>query len=233
MTPRFICWRTVIVVAALLAASFAAVAQDLETKKSFEGVMEVQVQNTERVQLLTFSVKNGRIRVEPADVADASQVILVDHPARRVVVLLPPREEYFEIDLPGEGTRQQSGLQKTESTDEIQGYNCDQFMLKSKQEEVEIWATKELGTAGTLLTTVTAQALQIPSWQTELFALGYFPLKVVIRDASGYDAGKFEVNSVQKKALGDFLFRIPKGYEKVDKDVLEAKQATPKKKRTR
>jgi hypothetical protein len=217
----------------MLIAAFAATAQDLETKKTFEGVMEVQVQNTERVQLLTFSVKNGRIRVEPADVADASQVILVDHPAKRLVVLLPPHEQYIEIDLSGEGTRQQSGLQKTELSDEIHGYTCEQYTLKSKQEEVEIWATKELGTAGTLLTTVTAQTLQMPSWQTELFALGYFPLKVVIRDASGYDAAKFEVNSIQKKTLGDFLFRIPKGYEKVEKDVLEPMQPNPKKKRAR
>ena len=63
--------------------------------------------------------------------------------------------------------------------------------------------------------------------------MGYFPMKVIMRDVSGYDAGKFEVNTVQKKALGDHLFRIPMGYEKVEKDVLELKQAAPKKKRTR
>ena len=45
--------------------------------------------------------------------------------------------------------------------------------------------------------------------------------------------GKFEVNTVQKKALGDYLFRIPMGYEKVEKDVLLPQQAVPKKKRIR
>jgi hypothetical protein len=232
MKDRFISWKTTIVTAALLLAACAAIAQDIETKKSFEGVLEVQVQNTERVQLYTFSLKNGKIRVEPADVADAAQVILIDNPAKRTYVLLPAREQYIEI-VNARETGEQSGLQRTELTDEIQGYTCDQFLLKSSEAEVEIWATKEFGMAGTLLTTVSAQSLDAPAWQNELFGMGYFPMKVVMRDASGYDAGKFEVNTVQKKALGDFLFRIPKGYDKVEKDVLELKQAPPKKKRNR
>jgi hypothetical protein len=57
-------------------------------------------------------------------------------------------------------------------------------------------------------------------------------MKAIERDASGYEAAKFEVNSVQKKALGDHLFRVPRGYEKVDRDVLTPKQPAEKK-RTR
>jgi hypothetical protein len=233
MAARFIWWKPTMVLAALLLAACTAVAQDLETKKSFEGVLEVQAQNTERVQLYTYSVKNGRIRVEPANVSDAAQVILVDHPAKKTYVLLPAREEYIEIANASEVGREPTGLQKTELTDEIQGYTCDQFLVKSSQAEIEIWATRELGTPGTMLTTIVAGTFDTPAWETELLSLGYFPMKVLIRDASGYDAGKFEVNTVQKKALGDFLFRIPKGYEKVEKGVLEPNQAPPKKKRTR
>ena len=73
----------------------------------------------------------------------------------------------------------------------------------------------------------------VSGWEAELFSKGYFPLKVIIRDVSGYDAGKFEVNTVQKKSLGDYLFRIPMGYEKVERDVLLPQQAVPKKKRIR
>jgi hypothetical protein len=233
MTSLFRCWKTNVVVAALLITAGTAVAQDLETRKSFEGVLEVQVQNTERVQLYTFSLKNGRIRVEPSDVSDAAQVILIDHAAKRTYVLLPASEQYIEITNAGEVARGQTGLQKSELTDELQGYTCDQFLIKSSQADIEIWATKELGASGTLLTSVNAQSLDVPAWQTELFSMGYFPMKVIMRDASGYDAGKFEVNTVQKKSLGDHLFRIPMGYEKVEKDVLEQKQAAPKKKRTR
>ena len=233
MTPRFICCKTTIAVAALLLPACAAVAQDLETKKSFEGVLEVQVQNTERVQLYTFSIKNCKIRVEPIDVSDAAQVILVDHPVKKTFVLLPTREQYIEIADAAEVGHAQTGLQKTELTDEIQGFTCTQFLLKSSQAEIEVWATKEFGTAGTLLTTVTAQSPDTPAWQTQLFSMGYFPMKVVTRDASGYDTGQFEVNTVQKKTLRDYLFRIPMGYEKVEKAALEPTQAAPKEKRTR
>ena len=233
MTARFICWKTIIFIAALLIAACAAVAQDLETKKSFEGVLEVQAQNTERVQIFTYSVKNGRIRIEPADVSDAAQVILVDHPAKKTYVLLPAREQYIEIANAVEAGHESTGLQKTELTDELLGYKCDQLLVKLSDAEVEIWATKEFGTSGTMLTTIGAKTFSTPAWETELFTKGYFPLKVIIRDVSGYDAGKFEVNTVQKKALGDYLFRIPMGYEKVEKDVLVPQQAVPKKKRIR
>jgi hypothetical protein len=233
MTARVICRKKAIVIAALILSTCAAIAQDLETKRSFEGVLEVQVQNTERVQLFTYSVKNGRIRVEPADVTDAAQVILVDHPAKKTYVLLPAREQYVEIADASDVGHEPTGLQKTDLTDEILGYTCDQLLVKTNQAEVEIWATRELGTAGTMLTATVTQTFDTPAWETELFSRGYFPLKVVMRDVSGYDAGKFEVNTVQKKALGDFLFRIPMGYEKVERDVLIPKQAAPKKKRTR
>jgi hypothetical protein len=233
MKARFICWKTTIVIAALLLTACAAVAQDLETKKTFEGVLEVQAQNTERVQLYTYSVKNGRIRIEPADVSDAPQVILVDHPAKKTYVLLPAREQYIEIANAVDLGHEPTGLQKTGLTDEILGYKCDQLLIKSSDAEVEIWATKEFGTAGTMLTSINAQTSDTPAWEIELFGKGYFPMKVIMRDVSGYDAGKFEVNTVQKKALGDYLFRIPMGYEKVEKDVLVPQQAVPKKKRIR
>jgi hypothetical protein len=232
MALRTSCLKAALIVTALLLTTCVTIAQELETKKSFEGVMEVQVQNTERVQLFSFSLKNGRVRVEPADMADAAQVILVDHAARRTMVLLPAREQFVEIPMPAEGTREQSGIQKTDQTDELLGFACDQFMLKSAEQEIEIWATKALGTAGTFLTNATLQTIEIPSWQTELLSLGYFPMKAIERDASGYEAAKFEVNSVQKKALGDHLFRVPRGYEKVDRDVLTPKQPAEKK-RTR
>lgn len=233
MTARFVRWKTTIVIAALLLPACSAIAQELETKKSFEGILEVQVQNTERVQIFTYSVKNGRIRIEPADLSDAAQVILVDRPAKKTYVLLPAREQYIEFADAGEAGHESTGLQKTDLTDEIQGYSCDQLLVKSSDAEVEIWATKTFGTAGTMITSVGAQTTDTPTWETELFSKGYFPMKVIMRDASGYDVGKFEVNSVQKKALGEYLFRIPMGYEKAEKDVLVPKQAAPKKKRTR
>jgi hypothetical protein len=233
MRLRFNRMDMIIVATVMLSSAWTAVAQELESKKSFEGILEVQVQNTERVQLYTFTIKNGKIRVEPSDVSDAAQVILIDYPAKRTYVLLPAHEQYVEIPPPTDVGRGQSGLQRTDVSDEILDYNCDQFMVKSPQAELEIWATKEFGMAGTMLTNSGAQSFELPAWETELFAMGYFPMKVIIRDASGYDAGKFEVNSVQKKSVGDFLFRIPRGYEKVERDALDMKPAPAKKKRTR
>ncbi len=56
-------------------------------------------------------------------------------------------------------------------------------------------------------------------------------MRFIARDATGEETGRFEVASVSKKSLSESLFRIPSGYEKIDPEALQPKQAAKKKKR--
>lgn len=237
MTPRIVYWRIIALFTVLLSAALAAIAQDIESKKTFEGIVEMQFKNVERVQLFTFSVKNGRIRVEETGRDDVAPIVLVDHAAKKTFIILPSREEYIEVPIvtePSESrqSKRKADIQKTELTDDILDYTCDQLIVKSDEKEIEVWATKELGTAGTFLTTITPKSLDPIPWQAEILGRGYFPLKVIERDSDGNEQTQLEVLSIQKKTLGGPLFRVPPGYEKVGRDALQPKQA-PKKKRTR
>jgi hypothetical protein len=106
----------------------------------------------------------------------------------------------------------------------IFGFHCEEFLAKSEDGAIEIWATRDLGCAGTFLTDISPKSLSPLPWQAAILALGYFPLKVIERDAESDESARFEVTKVQKKNLSETMFRVPADYEKVDKAVLDPKQ---------
>ena len=139
-------------------------------------------------------------------------------------------EQYVELPVvhtPAKGAPvpPKVNVQKTDSTDEIEGYECDQFLATVDTLEYEIWATKGLGTAGSFLTP------QVSEWMWKILDMGYFPMRFIARDATGEEGRRFEVTSVTKKTLSESLFRLPSGYEKIDPESLQSKQAPKKKKR--
>ena len=220
---------------ALLLLFSSARGQDLMTRKSFEGVLTVQTQNVERIQFFTYSVKLERIRVEPSEREDNDPVVLIDYMSRKTDIILPGREEYVELQQsPGKPKPQEdkgeSEVQKTGDTDELQGFSCDKLLVKSEGSEFEVWATKELGTAGTFLTTFSPEMFEPTPWQAEILSMGYFPMRVIERDSTGDEHSRVEITAVQKKNMNELLFRVPAGYEKVEPDALQPKQPSKKRK---
>jgi hypothetical protein len=211
--------------------------QDLMGKKSYEGVLTMRVQNFERIQFVLYSVRSERVRVEAADREDNDLILLIDYMKKKRDVILPGREQYVELSYAGErlDTRQkneETNVQKTEETEEIEGFACDKFIAKSEGSDFEVWATKDLGTAGTFVTTVSSQSIETAPWQAEILGMGYFPMRVIQRDSSGDELARVEITGAQRKALSETLFRVPANYEKIDREALQPKQ-TPKKRRAR
>lgn len=236
MTFR-IALRVTLGFSALLLFLAVATAQDVEGKKSFEGLLTVQTQDVERVQFFTYSIKDGKLRIEGADREDADPIVLVDYWVKKTFVILPGKEQFVQFpsapDLPGaKKSKVETEIQKTESTDEILNFSCDQFLVNVDQGQVEVWATKQLGIPGTFITTVTLKTLELTPWQSEILGMGYFPLKVIMRDSTGDEQNRFTVTAVQRKDLAESLFRVPSSYEMVNRDALQPKQP-PKKKKSR
>jgi len=165
--------------------------------------------------------------VESADPDDDSPTILVDHAFKKIYILLPQREQYVEIpnDLEASGGlhREPTGLQKTGDTEQIGGYTCDQFLVKTQDGEIEVWATKELGTAGTFRTSIADPMPGSSRWQSEILAQGYFPLVMIERGGDGDELTRFEATSFKKTSLAESLIRVPSGYEKIDISELRSK----------
>jgi hypothetical protein len=209
-----------------LAVCFAQVGAG---RPAFEGKIEFKVQTTVQVQYYNFLVKDERIRVETAEPDDDSPTILVDHAFKKIYILLPRNEQYVEIPNDLEASagphREPTGLQRTGETEKISGYTCDQFLVKTEGGEVETWATKGLGTAGTFRTSIVDPLPGSSQWQNEILAQGYFPLVMIERDSEGDELARLEATSFEKQSLSESLFRVPSSYEEISINQLRARSA--------
>jgi hypothetical protein len=210
----------------------ACFAQFGAAPQAFEGKIEFKVQTIVQVQYYNFLVKDQRIRVDAEDPEEESPTIIIDHAFKKIFILLPRNEQYVELpdDIgASSGTHHEAtGLQKTDQREKISGYSCDQFLVKTEGGEIEIWATRGLGTAGTFRTSVTDPMPGAIQWQDEILGQGYFPLLVIERDSDGDEQARFEATSFQKESLLDSMFRVPASYEKVDMSVLRSRIGSKK-----
>jgi len=227
MTSRII-RRTTLVLSAALFFIVLASSQELIEKTSFEGIVGFQVRDAQSIESLSLFVKNGRLRLEGTD-QGGGNAILLDYRLKKAFVIISGRDQY--VELPAVAVQSKSApskpnveVQKTDLTDEILDYTCDQFLITSDKFTMEVWATKEFGTAGTFLTP------QVTELAWKILEMGYFPMRIISKDSTGEESGRIEVVSVQKKSLTASLFRIPSGYEKLDPEALQPKQP-PKKRR--
>lgn len=210
-----------------LCCSVLVNAQELVEKKSFEGVVGYQIRDIQSIESLSLFMKRGRLRIEGTEQGGGNGFLL-DYGLKKSFIIISGREQFVElpvVSVPAKGTYVPAkiNVQKTDSTDEIEGYECDQFLVTVDSLEYEIWATKEFGTAGSFLIP------QVSEWMWKILDMGYFPMRFVTRDDTGEESGRFEVTSVTKKSLSESLFHIPSGYEKIEREALQTKQ-TPKKK---
>jgi hypothetical protein len=227
MTSRIVRLSTLAILLTVGLHTLAS-AQELVEKKSFEGIVGYQIRDFLSIESISMFMKRGRLRIEEPE-QGGGNAILLDYGLKKSFIIVSDREQYVELPVvaaPPKGSRvtPKVDIQKTDSTDEIEGYQCDQFLVTVDTLEYEIWVTKDFGTAGTFLTR------QVSEWMWKILDMGYFPMRFVARDATGEESARFEVTSVVKKSLSEALFRIPSGYEKIEPEALQPKQA-PKKKR--
>ncbi|HTY35785.1 MAG TPA: DUF4412 domain-containing protein [Bacteroidota bacterium] len=226
MNIRSLCFASLVL---LVALPSILKPQEVIEKKSFEGVVGYQIRDLQSIEPMTLFMRHGRLRLEGSDQAGGN-AILTDFGLKKSFIIISGREQYVELPVVHTPEKAHSAatrlnVQKTDSVDEIEGYPCDQFLVTADSLEFEIWATKAMGTGGSFLTA------QLDEWMWKLVDMGYFPMRFIVRDASGDESQRFEVTSVSKKSLPESLFHIPAGYEKIDADQLQAKIAPKKKKR--
>jgi hypothetical protein len=228
MTSRII-RQTTLVLSAILFFITLASSQELIEKISFEGTVGFEVRDFESVESFTLFVKNGRLRLEGTD-QGGGNAFLLDYRLKKCFVIISGRDQYVELPAvavlsKSDPSKSNVDVQKTDLTDEILDYTCDQFLITSDKFTTEVWATKGFGTAGTFLTP------QVTELAWKILEMGYFPMRIIAKDSTGEEKSRIEVASVQKKSLSASLFRVPTGYEKLDPEALQPKQPPKKRKR--
>lgn len=194
--------------------------------KPFEGLIQLQVQDWQSAEMVNYYVKGDRARMESSPNTSAEPYYILDYFSKKMFVIMTNKDSYFELSMEKTPSVQASAdskpesMTKTDETETILGFPCEQWILKENDVTTTMWATKAFSANVTLLGLQKQDMRVLFRWEEELKSRGLFPLKLTQQDVNGTDVYKFQVLKIQRKTVNDLLFRIPGGYEKIDKPII-------------
>jgi hypothetical protein len=190
--------------------------------------------------VVSYALKEGKLRIDflknPSgrDNGGGSGGMIVDLAKHEMIILMemPDREGggtrkmYMRRPMPQPGETPPGGRPTeagsisdpvaTGRTEVIAGYTATEYKVTGKKGEVtELWLAKGLGSfmfpgaqnpmgRGRL-------ASASPAWERLVRDGGFFPLRVISRDAGGAEDMRLEVTKIEKTSQPDALF-TPEGY---------------------
>lgn len=191
------------------------------SQENFEGKINLKMTSNGESHEMSYLVKNNKMRMEVNE-AGHSAVILFDPVSKKMTMLMPQQNMYMEMPINKEIANEMNKdnedvkFTKTGETRTINGYKCEKWIYKSKDEQGEAWMTKDLGKLKMFSGYSMQDKSNQPEWMKEIESEGAFPMLVNIKDNSGNDQGKMEVTSVNKESLDASLFKVPAGYHKFE-----------------
>ncbi|MFA5056567.1 MAG: DUF4412 domain-containing protein [Opitutaceae bacterium] len=224
----------------LFAAAFVFTATLLRAADSFEGRVEMKITGAERgdAHVINYALKEGKLRFDfpkeqpGKEHGGGSGAMIVDYGKHEMLILMEmpdreggaPRKMYMRRPLPqpGEAQAKRGGTDEpvsspvaTGRTEVIAGYTATEYTLAGKNGEVhELWLAKGLGSfmfPAAQNPMGHGRPANAPVWEKLVRDGGFFPLRVVTRDAGGREKTRLEVTKIEKAALPDALF-TPEGY---------------------
>jgi hypothetical protein len=149
---------------------------------------------------------------------------IIDPVKREVTMLMPEQKMYMVRKMPepqksagAAAASQDAEFIRTGKTDTILGYKCEQIIVKSKNGQAEIWGAEGLGTfqgmggGGPM-----GRPAPKSAWEATLAEHGFFPLRMVNRDASGKELARMEAVSIDPQPLPDSTFLPPADFQKFE-----------------
>jgi hypothetical protein len=189
---------------------------------SFEGVVHFKSTYWGEESEFDYYRKGNRTRMETNRSRHGRAAVIMDLDARKVSMLLLNWRLAMVMNMEEAAllasNRPTGSLVKTGKTRIILGHHSDQFIHIGKEEETEIWGTTGLGVFIGLHTRASGfgRAGDSPEWARALRDQGIFPL-IVIRKHSGEEQARMEATRIEKKALPEELFAVPRRYLTYDK----------------
>lgn len=181
-------------------------------------------------QVIDFVTKGDLVRMEPKT-ADAAGTAMIMNAAKQEMTVLMPRERMYMVMPMRGGPAPQAGnaepsdakIEKTGRTEKILGYDCEEYVVTDRGNSTAMWITEQLGSfmglgtgnpMGGMMGGRKAKA-EGAAWETLLKGKkGWFPLRVVSRDAKGKEKFHLEAKKIEPGNLSDELFAPPAGFQK-------------------
>jgi hypothetical protein len=175
----------------------------------FEGTVSMTVGR--EAQPITYSVRQGVMRLDLHGRGGRETAVIVNTPARLVNVLLPGQQMYVEQELSADSIpairRLRPTITRTGRTEQVAGHTCEHWMVKDeKGETVDACMAQGIGAFAGL------ERVGGGAWMSDIGEGGWFPLL-----ATRVDNGEtvLRVTAIDARTLDASLFTVPAGYQKL------------------
>lgn len=189
----------------------------LALSQSFQGVMTFRVSG-KTPQQFTYATKGDKVRMDVEPAPGQKMSMLIDTRTRSLTMVRDEAKMYFEMNmdqmaLPPSVNEAEVSVTKTGKKETILGYPCEQMIIKQEDRNAELWVTKGLGKFVQVNMSPRGESPMMKKLEKELIDEGYFPLRLIT--VQGSEKIVMEVVKIEKKSLGDEMFAVPAGYQKM------------------
>jgi hypothetical protein len=205
----------------------ATAALGLGAPKAFEGKVRFALTADRGTTFMSYFMKGGLTRVEIEAEKGQTAVMLLDFARHEMTMLMPQEKMYMVHPLPtaptpaagAQGPEALPEVQRTGQYETILGYKCEKIIVKSHDSVAEIWGAEGMGVfmnPGMGGPMGRGGAAPRSAWESELAGRGFFPLRVVVHNASGKQTLKMEATEIDPSTPADSLFVPPADYRKFE-----------------
>lgn len=200
---------------AMLILSFTANAQ-------FEGKIEFTKTIGPVTANYTYFVKGNLVRVEElGENGELQGIMIVDSDANTVTALSPERKMFIEVPNGRAPKEVDVNIDKTSNTKMIDGVNCTEWVVTCQGDgrEAAYWVAEgDYHFFVPMLNTLNRKDKLAVYYNLIPDVNGYFPLEGVERKLNGTEISRLQVNNISRGKQPDYLFAIPEGYSKFERE---------------
>lgn len=212
----------------LLATAFALITfTAASAAEAFEGRVHMEMTSGKKKETvgIDYAMKDGKMRMDlPKDSSRGGGGMggmIMDFPHQEMIILMEHdgQKNFMRRSLAqtiaqasekgrGEG-HPASAPVATGRTEMIAGYPATEYKYTGEKGEIsELWLAKGLGTFmfPAAQSPMGGRGAPSPEWEAMARDGGFFPLRVVTRDAKGTERSRMEVTKIDKTPLPDSLF---------------------------
>jgi len=188
---------------------------------AFEGEVDFSMTAKQGTGTVAYFIQGSQFRVDTTYSGHTSSA-LINSDTRTMTMLMPAQKMYMTMAMPQPKPGVASGqgqLTDTGRSAVILGKTCEEWQYVGKGSTVSLWCAKGMGDFAGL-----GGKMNDPSgaWAEVLKGKGFFPLKIVTKDASGKPFLSLEAIKLSPGTEDASLFQVPAGYSKIDMGNLGA-----------
>ncbi|MFZ0454748.1 MAG: DUF4412 domain-containing protein [Ignavibacteriaceae bacterium] len=203
--------------------------------QSFEGeiVMKISDKGQDKPQTIDYYCKGSKIRFEAQGESGQSGIMIIDSKNDNAIIVMPDRKMYMSYPFHNalgaasdtvrskiEKEVEKGNLKMTGETKSINGFECEKWIFKDDEgKNGEAWMTKGIKNFF-LFSNPMKRRSNEPEWERKLIDEGYFPMKVVSKNADGEVESTMEVTSIEPRVLDESLFTPPADYQKMEMPMM-------------